>query len=192
MVCMELLFDITSEFYLSVLEADFDSLRRSRSNFGAHSVLNYGRFLAHATLIDKTVSNLSLLIEHAASGRGWGASRLHRRVSRYRTALYALKSAFGHVTDTNDTHIPTPRSFDHRPGVSGNTPSDNRRRSGENVGLKASSGKLGSGTAALVPGLLHFTEYTKYLTNVVEWKPDGEQLVAVPPDCNREIKANYE
>jgi len=27
---------------------------------------------------------------------------------------------------------------------------------------------------------------------VVEWKPDGEWLVVVPPDCNREIKANYE
>jgi hypothetical protein len=60
------------------------------------------------------------------------------------------------------------------------------------VVLKPSLGKLTEAATQLVPALLHFTEYTKYLTNVVEWKPDGEQLVAVPPDCNREIKANYE
>ena len=58
--------------------------------------------------------------------------------------------------------------------------------------LKPSLEKLTEAATQLVTALLHFTEYTKYLTNVVEWKPDGEWLVAVPPDCNREIKANYE
>ena len=41
MVCIELLFNIISEFYLSALAVEFDSLRCSKANFGTFSVLNY-------------------------------------------------------------------------------------------------------------------------------------------------------
>ena len=58
--------------------------------------------------------------------------------------------------------------------------------------LKPCQARFQSVPAAVVPTLLHFTEYTKYLTDVVEWKPDGEWLVVVPPDCNRENQINYE
>jgi hypothetical protein len=60
------------------------------------------------------------------------------------------------------------------------------------MGLEACLRPSDSGTILVVPVLLHFTEYTKYLTDVVEWESDGEWLVAVPPDCNRDIKSNYE